>query len=199
MKSDLYVLGTGSDIEVIPSKVEKIGVFCGLSTHDSLKLRLLSEEMISLVRTISQNYKGSMWVENQGGEYELHMEIESIIGEKDKQNLLSVSDGENQAAKGILGKISSFFTNIAYAASGYSDYEGFDAPRPMLNVNTAYYSIVRDYIPVWSLYDYQSSLSKEEKDRQWDGLEKSILVNITDDIIIGIKNNHIKMVVKKKF
>ena len=55
----------------------------------------------------------------------------------------------------------------------------------------------------WSLLDYrnnlQSSESFENKEDNWDELEKSIIANIADDVIVGVIGRKIDIIIKKKF
>jgi hypothetical protein len=40
--------------------------------------------------------------------------------------------------------------------------------------------------------------SKEEAEDAWDELEKSIIANIADDVIIGVKDNRVTLTAVKK-
>ena len=57
-----------------------------------------------------------------------------------------------------------------------------------------------EYGVMWSLNDYRQSLSEAienvggAKDA-WDELEKSIIGNVADDIIVGVKGNRVDMTI----
>ena len=55
----------------------------------------------------------------------------------------------------------------------------------------------------WSLSRYKTSVTedrdtKKEAEEAWDELEKSIIANIADDVIVGIKDNYVTLTVVKK-
>ena len=55
---------------------------------------------------------------------------------------------------------------------------------------------------VWSLHQYRNNLS-DAKDQNtaaqeaWDELEKSIVASIADDVIVGVKKDHVTMTIIK--
>ena len=56
----------------------------------------------------------------------------------------------------------------------------------------------------WSLAEYEAELmQKREKDKYaleaWENLERSVLANLANDIAVGVKNNHILMIITKDF
>ena len=50
----------------------------------------------------------------------------------------------------------------------------------------------------WSLNKYRNVVKKEDKE-DWDELEKSIIANLADDVIVGVKGKQANIVVVKKF
>ena len=74
MKSDVINVSSKADqIEKVLSQAERVAVYQQLSPKAALRLRLLAEEMMSLVRAISGEVEGKFWIENEGSEYELHL------------------------------------------------------------------------------------------------------------------------------
>ena len=51
---------------------------------------------------------------------------------------------------------------------------------------------------VWSLNDYQDK-ARKEKGEQWDELEKSIISNIADNVLVNLQGDKVEIVVKKDF
>ena len=49
----------------------------------------------------------------------------------------------------------------------------------------------------WSLDNYRNAVSKEKE--KYDELEKSIVANLADDVVVGIKGKQVEIVVVKKF
>ena len=55
------------------------------------------------------------------------------------------------------------------------------------------------YDQVWTLNDYMLNTPPEKQKEDWDGLERSILINMADDIIIGVNSGRVEMIIKKSF
>ena len=53
------------------------------------------------------------------------------------------------------------------------------------------------YLRQWSLNRYKNAA--EENGEEWDELEASIIANLADDVIVGIKGSKVDITVKKKF
>ena len=54
------------------------------------------------------------------------------------------------------------------------------------------------YVYSWSLFNYKSAVEKNE-DEAYAELERSIVAKLADDIIVGVRGNHVEIVVKKSF
>ena len=52
--------------------------------------------------------------------------------------------------------------------------------------------------PLWTLNNYREKVS-QEKGEKWDELEKSIIGNIADDILVGMDGTKVEITVKKAF
>ena len=53
--------------------------------------------------------------------------------------------------------------------------------------------------PVWSLAAYEKAQAKEKKQAEMEGVEKSILTGMADDIVVSVKSHWVELVVKKQF
>ncbi|MCL2057320.1 MAG: hypothetical protein FWH02_08910 [Oscillospiraceae bacterium] len=180
MKSDIYTGRHG--IEAILSGVESVGSFCKLTPSDTRKLRLLAEEMLGLTVRLFDDLEYEFHIESKERSFTLNLRAETLVGSKQKEKMLSLSSsGENKSEKGILGKIGSIFASLLIDCG---DYERVYIPNYNTLGMTCYFS----------LSSYQSSIPKEIKEEQWDGLEKSIIANLAKDIIIGVRNDKVEMV-----
>ena len=94
--------------------VEQTRHFCescdGMSDKEILRLQLISEEMLSLARSITGEMRASFWIEGNGTEIEFHMTTQTVM-DKEKRGLLimSATSMRNEAAKGFLGKLRDVF------------------------------------------------------------------------------------------
>ena len=48
---------------------------------------------------------------------------------------------------------------------------------------------------LWSMEQYKAALDGEEQKEAWDELEKSIVANIADDAVVGVKKDRIDMTI----
>ena len=201
MRSDIYELDRlSSDYRAIPAEAEKVAVYNGLDKKSTLRLRLLAEEMICMLPQLLIYGKGRFWIENKGSSYELHLSVTPYdMNASDRDKILSVSkSGKNAAVKGIIGKICAsveiMLENKAKLA--VTDPYGFYA------MGAASIDPITDEM-AWSLMNYINAFDSEEEKQNrseaWDELEKSIIANLADDVVVGVLNGKVDIVVKKKF
>ena len=196
MRSDTYPLQQFStDFKAIPEVAQKVADFNELDSRAARRLRLLSEELICMLPPLLIYGDGSFWIENEGSRYELHL----CVAPKDKveydiDKILSVAkSGKNDAAKGILGKLT---VGIEYMLKNRAKLAK-DDPYGAMKMGAADYDEDR----IWSLSDYRSGLDAEPAaaKESWDELEKSILASLADDVTVGIIRSKIHIAVKKDF
>ena len=91
-------------------QADKVAAYKGLSMKDALHLRLLTEEMMGLMRSITGEREGIFWIEDEDGEYRLHLQVRTLLNSEEREQLLAVSStGKNESAKGLMGRIRDFF------------------------------------------------------------------------------------------
>ena len=52
---------------------------------------------------------------------------------------------------------------------------------------------------VWSLYSYRQQAGDDKGSEKWDELEKSIIANLADDVIVGVIGKNVDIIIKKNF
>ena len=108
MKLKEYILkDPQDDHRFIPQEAEAAAEYIGLDSKTTLRLRLLSEELICMLPQLLSYGAGKFWIEVGENRAELHLSV-SVDNSRyyDVNKILSVStSGKNAAAKGILGKI----------------------------------------------------------------------------------------------
>lgn len=199
MTSNIYNFTKNQqDFSAIPDEAEKVAEYNDLSPKESMRLRLLAEELICMMPNLVSYGGGKFWIESSGRNYELHLEVKAKIPELiDQEKLLSVSsDGKNAAAKGIIGKICAAIDGMMKVSNALP----VDSSMNIYGM-TAY----GDYSD-WSLCLYRDMLSQEyngerrdEFAEDWDELEKSIIANIADDVKVWIRGDKIEVTVFKRF
>jgi len=177
--SDVYKsINPTHTTEYILSEVERLGAFCHLDNSGVKKLRLLTEELLSLtVRLFVDYLEYEFFVENHVRRFRLNLNAKTIVNPEQKEKLLSLM-GNNEGAKGksIRDKISEVFTNFVF--SDVSLYDGTDS------------------VFVFSLTDYRNQAAKKVTDEQWDGIEQSIIMTLANNVRISVRDNNVEVVIE---
>lgn len=198
MKTDIiHVTSEGAGIAEALAQVDAVAAYKSLPEKDTLHLRLLTEEMMGMVRALTGECEADFWIEDEDGVYQLHLKTDTAVNTVMREKLLEVStSGRNKEAKGMMGKLRDLFER-ALEPSG----QGVD---PLLAASIAsgggYVDIGMASAGVWSFTRYKSALQDGKGPQEdWDELEKSIVANVADEIQIGIRDNTVEMVIYKKF
>ena len=111
MKSDVIRIDSkGNGFREAIVQTDKTAVFVGLNQDQSLDLQLLTEEMLSLVRSVTGEVKASFWIESEAKAFELHMTAKTVMDrEKRRQLIESSTSRKNEAATGFLGRLRNAF------------------------------------------------------------------------------------------
>ena len=197
MKTDVIAVSSrGARMEAALQQADKVAAYKGLSARNALHLRLLAEEAMGLMRSITGETEGLFWIEDRDDDYELHLQVQTTLNEEERTRLLSVSStGKNESARGLMGRLRTLFDwesdEDAAACSGLFLPDALECSSPMLDWE-------------WSLRKYESALysrvsqnapgAKEE----WDELEKSVVKNVADDVRVAIRGGFVEMTILKK-
>ncbi len=204
MKSDVITITPeGEGVEEALAETGKAAAFRGLNAKQTLRLRLLAEEMTGMLRTIVGAAPLRFWVESEKNAFSLHLSADTQADYAMREALLKTSTtGKNEAAKGFMGRIRDIFTrlcetndlNALSTEYGYSyvGVVGYDASIDM-SPNAALYG--------WSLSAYREAVEehREAEPEKWDELEKSITAKLADEVKIFIRRNTVEMVIEKTF
>ena len=193
MKSHVYKIEKGTQVlDEILFESEKVAKYNDLDHKEALQLRLLSEELVNLLPSVVSNFSGEFWIENRDNYYELCVSVSVEDMDFDtRERLIKVSkNNKNAFVVGITGKIQAVF-----------DYMVIDRNDPMISPAGKYgFSTNIDFSQIWSLKEYQESVMAEKKARDaWDEFERSIIVKIADDVIVGVKGKKVSIIIKKTF
>ena len=204
MKTDVIrITAGGSGISEALEQTEKAAAYRGLDPKQALRLRLLAEEMMGMLRTIVGETQYDYWVETEGKTFFLHLTVETQVNSEMRRELLkSSSSGENAAAVGFMGKLKDVFTRMYEPdESGMSPLAyGFystDIDTAGLGIGQIGHGMMYG----WSLSEYRNAVeaNKEQEAEEWDELERSITANLADEVKIYIRDRNVEMVIEKKF
>ena len=206
MKTDVIVVSSkGARMEEALKEVDKVAGYKGLSHKSALHLRLLTEEMMGLMRSITGETEGCFWIEDQDNVYELHLQTTTRMTSLKREKLLSAAtSGKNESAKGFMGHIRDFFDRgadediAAYGspllrAGAFEKLAGGldDSSTPALDWE-------------WSMTRYEDELRPNIQRQDaaalaaWDELEKSVVARVADDVKVSIKGRTAEVTIVKK-
>lgn len=176
MKSDVILIdnqGKGFDDAVRQTK--KVAEFRGISPKDATRLQLMTEEMLSMARSVTGEMVASFWIESEDTAFELHMTTKTIMDREKRYMLISSSSSrKNEAANSFLGKLRNAFEE---AMTADADHDYFDLP-----------------------IELQADLAGRPIDSpEWDRYEQSVLLRLADNVKISIRGGLVNMTVSKKF
>ncbi|MBR0266422.1 MAG: hypothetical protein IJQ71_03195 [Clostridia bacterium] len=198
MKTDVInVSSRGSRMETALQQADFVAEYKGLSRKNALHLRLLTEEMMGIIRSITGETEGEFWIEDNDDVFQLHLRVNTTMDSEKRERLLSTStSGKNESARGLMGRLRNFFDVEADADVAASAGPLFSAMYSDSSTGSAL-----DY--EWSLLRYQEQLnSRGENDpiarEAWDELEKSVVAHVADDIKISIRGRTVEMTIVKK-
>ena len=197
----VYVNNKGVGRDEALNETERLSDYLQLSRKSRLHICLLTEEMLGMVSQIDGDFDAEFWAEHEEGTCRLCLEAEITKMSAEKKNaLIKVSSsGKNAEAKGFMGKLKSILETIIYDSDDSSDFEQ-DSSSPY-----SYYA----YFPTnlhnrhglviqFQTSELKSGNRKAEVKEEWDELEKSIVVNIADDVSVGVKGETVMLVITKQ-
>lgn len=154
-------------------EAQKVAEYTGMNQKDSLRLQLCTEEVLSLVRSITGEIKASFWIESDGPQYNLHVSTKTGMDMEKRNLLLSVATSrQNEAAKSFLGMLRDIFEETMVVE---------------VKQNNQY------------VYDGQNEHTIVCSDPEWDGYEHSTLKKLADTIKVSIRGGTVELTVSKKF
>ena len=179
-------------------QAERVAKYKGLEKKPALHLRLLTEEMMGMMRSITGETRGVFWIEDDGDDtYQLHLKVDTRMDSEKRDQLLAAStSGKNESAKGFMGRLRDFFDR-----SGDADVVTYS--NPLFMSGAMEYSSTPALDWEWSMSKYETELAsriqEDEAAREaWDELEKSIVANLADEIKIWIRNGQVELTIFKK-
>lgn len=194
----ISVKNDGTGMASALNEAERFAEYQKFDHKQSLRVRLLAEEMMGLVKNIVGKFSADFWVEGEDKEVSLYLEARCSVDYDQREQLLGMSSsGKNIASKGFMGKLTGVFeycmmsydTSIKYGGNDYMDY-----------MSQGYSNL--GYDMMWSLSSMKNDLGnysggREAKKEEWDELEKSIVAKLADEVLVGVKSNKVQLIIKK--
>lgn len=192
--------GTGRDSAM--ELTEKTGAYCGLDHKSTLRLRLLSEELIGLMHSFADDLLGEFWLEAKNDTVEVHLKTSIPMDLKTRNEILSVStSGKNAAAKGFMGSIREMISLMTLPDDPETKAMTEEA-MGMMTMGCQLGTHANNYS--WAMSTYVASIESESEKRKEaqeakDDLERSIVANLADDVTVHIIGSDVEITIYKTF
>ncbi len=198
MRTDVVrVSNRGAQTDAALRQAEKVAAYKELSGRNALHLRLLTEEMMGMMRAITGESQGEFWIEDEDGVYQLHLRVNTSMDSGKRSQLLAASSsGRNESARGLMGRLRDMIDRSADEDVGRMSMMMFPGAIDHASVPSLDWE--------WSMTAYQDELTrmvqeKNEAAREiWDELEKSVVTHVADDVKVSIRGQHAEMIIIKK-
>ena len=208
MKTEkIFINNNDIRYDEVMDRVEMLTDDLLLDSKDAMKCRLLVEETLGMVKAMTEEFIAYLHMEGTESEFKVELTAKTKMNAAKKEDLLSVSSsGKNVAVKGFMGKISEIIENGILNFGdmmNLQDMYGSGAlPYGDMGMANSVESPLDAYF-VWSLHEYRSNLRVEKEENEvakeaWDELEKSIVASIADDVLVGVRKDHVTMTIIKK-
>ena len=174
MKSDVITIDNQSHgFDEALEQTKKSADFRGISHLQAVQLQLMTEEMLSMARSVTGELNASFWIEFEGAKADLHLTTQAVLDKEKRAALIASSTSrKNETAKTFLGSLRDMFEEAMAA-----DAEHFVPSNDILK-------------------DLPQGIYEEP---EWDGYERSILRNLADEVKIGIQGHTVDITVSKRF
>lgn len=198
MKSNTCYLYKNTGRDKVLREAEKTAQYCELGQTHSLQLRLLAEELLGMVESLTGSYKGLFWFEAEDDvNFQLHLQIKKPENSKAGKR---ISDTAAKNATGLMSRLKNVFENYLERYVDLDEYDFEERLDSGLIIDpenlVAGVTAQKDSV-AWSLRAFEAAMPKASP--EWDELEKSIILSLADDIIVNIKKGRADMVIYKNF
>ena len=203
----IRVKSDGSGMEQALDATEKFAHGIGLSRKESLRLRLLAEETLAMVRAIVAGFDAEFRLEGDRDRgARIHLVAYTVMDYAKKKALIDASTSKKNAAViGVMGKIRELFENGIYRFEEIenlrTEYGGTPVMYGAMGIVGGSFLAYGNNCQ-WSLQEYRKNVEEAMEEgstasEAWDELEKSIVVKLADDVRVAVSGDKVEMVIEK--
>ena len=127
MESNIWKINKGdTDLRPLLDEADKVAKYNNLKGKKALCLRLLTEELVSMLPSIVENYSGEFQIVNDSDYYEIRVKFfVNDMTASTRQHLIEVSkSNKNSSVVGITGRIREAF-----------DYMAVESDDPIISIS----------------------------------------------------------------
>jgi hypothetical protein len=183
---------------------EKFAAYHEIYGKNALHLRLLTEEAISMIHGILDDFRADFWLESErtkkGLLCRICISVEKQVNREQEAHILSVAtSGKNENARGIVGKIREIFRRSLQTASNEDEAFLQSMNNVWSGINIGHAGFSAHDVNFWSLQLYRQEIEskKEVKTTEWDELEKSIIAKLADEVKVWLNNDSTEVTIEK--
>lgn len=196
MKSESVVISTNEgNIDKVLEVVEAFSK--GLDHKTGLRIRLLAEETMNLIRSITGEMDAEFFLERDDDQVRLNLNTNTIMFAQKRKELMEISTSkENAAAKGFIGKIREVFELAMLPKDERSARESRIGMMGLVDPT----ALSATSSETWKMSNYRDSVDKMDQNTEFaqearNELERSILGNIAKEVEISIVGDDVKMTI----
>ncbi len=196
MKSESIVISTNEgNIDKVLEVVEAFSK--DLDHKAGLRIRLLAEETMNLIRSITGEMDAEFFLERDDDQVRLHLNTNTIMFAQKRKELMEISTSkENAAAKGFMGKIREVFELAMLPKDERSARESRIGMMGLVDPT----ALSATSSETWKMSNYKSSVEEMDQNTEFaqearNELERSILGNIAKEVEISIIGDDVKMTI----
>ena len=176
-----------------------------LDKRDMLRLDLLVEETLGMIKAMLDDFYGQLWFVADGRVCEIHFEATANMDADKRRELVSVSStGRNAASGGFMKKLGEMMSDMINGIGRTMDAYGEETIRYGIVHTPDMMTPSVELVPVWTLKTYKSDLdlardADSAAEEALEDLEKSIVARLADDVVVGVRGDRIDLIIKKAF
>ena len=196
MKSESIVISTNEgNIDKVLEVVEAFSK--DLDHKTGLRIRLLAEETMNLIRSITGEMDAEFFLERDDDQVRLNLNTNTIMFAQKRKELMEISTSkENAAAKGFIGKIREVFELAMLPKDERSARESRIGMMGLVDPT----ALSATSSETWKMSNYRDSVDKMDQNTEFaqearNELERSILGNIAKEVEISIIGDDVKMTI----
>lgn len=205
MQTTVKVTSMGDGWDEAAELTERVGAESRLKRSEVLRLRLLAEELIGMLRGIAGNVEAEFGIERLYRQFTLRLTADIAMSREMHERLIAVSSQKkNDAAQSFMGKLREMIAvALLPKESGEDAVADFSLGIMGAAGNTIDYStrLPKDTF-YWSMQQYRENVESgrgNETAAAWDELEKSIVANIADEVSVRIVGTNVGITIEKTF
>jgi len=201
-KETVRIDSSGAGMAEALGTAVRFGEEASLGKQSGIRLRLLAEELIGLLRGITGNIPADFTIEREGKSFCLKLKGEVPMDKHIREELLKAASAhQNSAAKGFMGQIRDMISAMVLPGTlGNTVISGMSMGLISMGSPAAGLDYTTGAEPyMWSMEKYISSVQENDRNQVHADFERSIVANIADEVKVYIQSSSVEVVIFKKF